>query len=91
MRLFTAEAFTLVVSGCLAGLAIMLAVRLCINSAGIMYQPPNSSNVVRLLVDIDGVRTILTFALMTLLGVVAAYVPARQAARRAIINSLGHV
>jgi putative ABC transport system permease protein len=91
VRLFTAEAFTLVVSGCLMGLCIMLAVRFGINSAGITYQPPNSSNVVRLLVDVDVVRTAMTFALMTVLGVVAAYVPARQAARRTIINSLGHV
>jgi putative ABC transport system permease protein len=91
VRLFTIEALTLVVSGCVIGLAFMLAVRLCVNAAGIMYQPPNSSKVVHLLIDVDGMRTAATFALMTLLGVMAAYIPARRAARQAIVNSLEHV
>lgn len=91
VRLFTIEALTLVVSGCVIGLAFMLVVRVCVNAAGIMYQPPNSSKVVHLLIDIDGMRTAVTFVLMTLLGAVAAYIPARQAARQTIVNSLEHV
>jgi putative ABC transport system permease protein len=91
VRLFATEALTLVLIGSAAGMTITALVRLAVNSAGITYQPPNSSNVVRLLVDLDPVRIGLTFALMAILGVFAAYLPARNAARRPIIDSLAHV
>jgi putative ABC transport system permease protein len=91
LRLFATEAFLLVVIGCAAGLVFTLLVRLAVNTAGITYTPPNSSNVVRLIVELDVPRMARTFVLLSVLGIAAAFFPARAAARKQIIDSLGHV
>ncbi len=90
LRLFTTEAFMLVVLGCAGGLLVTLLVRFAVNSAGITYTPPNSSNVVSLMVDLDLPRMARTFVMLSLLGVGAAWFPARTAARKPVIDSLGH-
>jgi putative ABC transport system permease protein len=46
---------------------------------------------VPLLVDLDVGRTIFTFILMGVVGTLAAYTPARRAAKKDIIDALGHV
>lgn len=91
VRLFATEACILVVLGCAAGLLFTVLVRFAVNTAGITYTPPNSSNVVRLLVDFDVPKISMTFIVLSLLGIVAAFLPARSAARKQIIDSLGHV
>ncbi|NBD09914.1 MULTISPECIES: ABC transporter permease [Corallococcus] len=91
LRLFTTEAFVLVVIGCTAGVLFTLLVRLVINSAGITYTPPNSSNVVKLMVDLDVPRMVRAFLMLSVLGVTAAFFPARKASRKPIIDTLGHV
>ena len=53
--------------------------------------PPNSASPVPLLVDMDVGRTVFTFILMGLVGTLAAYMPARRAAKKDIIDALGHV
>jgi putative ABC transport system permease protein len=91
VRLFTTEAAVLVGLGCVIGLGLTLLVRLAVNHSGIRYVPPNSSNLVRLLVDIDVGNMVLAFVVICALGALSALLPARRAARQPIIDSLGHV
>lgn len=91
VRLFTTESMLLSLLGCGLGLLITLAVRWGINLANISYVPPNSVSPVPLLVDLDAGRIAFTFALMGVVGTLAAYMPARRAARKDIIDALGHV
>jgi putative ABC transport system permease protein len=91
VRLFTLESMLLSLLGCVSGLALSLLVRWGVNAADISYIPPNSASPVPLLVDIDVARTVFAFILMGLVGTLAAYLPARRAANRDIIDALGHV
>lgn len=91
VKLFTLESMLLTVLGCVTGLFIMLAVLWGINLAGISYVPPNSAREVQLEVDWDASRVMFTFVLMAIVGTLAAYMPARRAAKKAIIDALGHV
>ncbi len=91
IRLFTTESMLLSLIGCITGLVIALLVRWGINVAEISYTPPNSATSVPLLVDLDRARITFTFVLMCIVGTLAAYLPARRAARSDIIDALGHV
>ena len=91
IRLFTTESMLLTLIGCAAGLLITLLVRWGVNAADISYIPPNSAGRVPLLIDMDILRTLFTFILMGLVGTLAAYMPARRAAKKDIIDALGHV
>jgi putative ABC transport system permease protein len=66
-------------------------VRWGLNAAHISYVPPNQTAPVPLLVDLDLARILFTAAVMALVGALAAWVPARRAARQPIIDALGHV
>lgn len=91
MCLFTVESLILALIGCAIGLALTLGIRYGINLAHISYTPPNSASSVPLLVDIDAARIVFTALMMLTVGTLAAYLPARRAARQAIIDALGHV
>lgn len=91
VRLFTIESMLLTLIGCATGLLIMLVVRWGINVADISYVPPNSSSRTSLLIDLDASRVMFTFLLMGVVGTLAAYMPARRVAKKAIIDALGHV
>jgi putative ABC transport system permease protein len=91
VRLFTTESMLLTLIGCAVGLLITLGVRWGINLANISYVPPNSVSPVPLLVDMDTGRVLFTFVLMGVVGTLAAYLPARRAAKKDIIDALGHV
>lgn len=91
IRLFVMEALLLVVLGCFGGLALTVLVRLGVNAADITYQPPNSTDKVRLLIGFDVAKVVATALLLGALSVVAAFLPARRAARQLIIDALGHV
>ena len=91
VKLFTAESLMLTLLGCLTGLLLTFGVRYGINVAHISYTPPNSASAVPLLVDMDFWRTMFTLVLMVVVGTLAAYLPARRAAKQAIIDALGHV
>ena len=91
VRLFATESMLLTLIGCVAGLALTLLVRWGVNIANISYIPPNSVSPMPLLVDLDGGRIILTFFLIGMVGTLAAYMPARRAAKKDIIDALGHV
>ena len=91
VRLFATEAAVLVGLGCALGLILTLLVRFAVNHAGIRYIPPNSSNLVNLLVDLDPAKMLLAFLVICGMGALSALLPARRAARAPIIDSLGHV
>jgi putative ABC transport system permease protein len=91
VRLFMVEALLLCLVGCLTGLLLTIAVRAGINAADISYVPPNSTSPVPLLVDFDISRAAVTALLMLAVGALAAWLPARRAARQPIIEALGHV
>ena len=91
IRLFTMESMLLSLIGCITGLLLALLVRWGVNAANISYIPPNSASPVPLLVDLDVGRTVVTFIMMGLVGTLAAYMPARRAANKDIIDALGHV
>jgi putative ABC transport system permease protein len=91
IRLFATEAAVLVGLGCTLGLVITLLVRIAVNHSGIRYVPPNSSNLVALLVDLDPAKMALAFVVICSLGALSALLPARKAAHQPIIDSLGHV
>jgi putative ABC transport system permease protein len=91
IRLFTMESMLLTLIGCVTGLLLTLLVRWGVNAADISYIPPNSAGRVPLLIDMDIMRTLFTFLLMGVVGTLAAYMPARRAAKKDIIDALGHV
>ncbi|NMM28156.1 MAG: ABC transporter permease [Glaciimonas sp.] len=91
VKLFTTESMLLTLIGCITGLLITVVVRWGINVAAISYVPPNSASRVPLLVDLDVGRILFTFMLMGVVGTVAAYMPAKRAAKKDIIDALGHV
>ena len=91
VRLFTTESMLLTVIGCTVGLLVTLGVRWGINVANISSTPPSSASPVPLLVDLDVGRVVFTFVLMAVVGTLAAYLPARRAAKKPIIDALGHV
>lgn len=91
VRLFVGEAALLALIGCITGLLLTLAVRHGINLSGISYVPPNQTAPVPLLVDLDSARILVTAVMMAGVGALAAWVPARRAARQPIIEALGHV
>lgn len=89
-KLFAIESAYLVLAGCFAGLAITLLVRTGLNALEIQYTPPNSSNVVALVVGFDWIRTLVCFVSLMAVGLLAAIIPARNAARKPIIDALAH-
>ncbi len=91
VRLFTLESMLLTMIGCTIGLFVTLIVRWGINVAKISYVPPDSAGAVPLLIDMDIERTLFTFLFMSIVGTLAAYIPARSAAKKDIIDALGHV
>jgi len=91
VKLFTVESLMLTLLGCVAGLLLTFGLPYIVDILHLSYTPPNSVNSVRLLVDIDFERTLFTLILMLVVGTLAAYLPARRAAQKAIIDALGHV
>jgi len=91
VRLFVGEAALLVLLGCAVGLLLTLGVRYGINVADIAYVPPNQTEPVPLLVDLDAARIAFTALMMAVVAAFAAWMPARRAARQPIIDALGHV
>jgi putative ABC transport system permease protein len=90
-RLFSTEGMILAVLGCVAGALITVLVRLAVNKAHITYVPPNFSDAVPLLVDLDIGTAVTTFLFITILATAAAFAPAVGASRKAIVDALGHV
>jgi putative ABC transport system permease protein len=91
VRIFTTESLLLTLLGCASGLLITILVRYGINVADISYTPPNSVSATPLLIDLDVRRIVFTFVLMGIVATLAAWLPARRAAKMQIIDALGHI
>ncbi len=91
VRIFTMESLLLTLIGCASGFLITVLVRYGINVADISYTPPNSVSPTPLLIDLDIRRIVFTFVLMGIVATLAAYMPARRAAKMQIIDALGHI
>lgn len=89
--LFILEAVLLVVVGTLTGLLLTSLARYGVNAADIRYVPPSATSPVSLYIGFDSPRTMTAAGVLGVLAVVAAFLPARRAARNPIIESLGHV
>ena len=91
IRLFVGEAMLLTLIGCMLGLILTVIVKYLIDFADISYVPPNQSEPVPLLVDLDVTRMFFTTLVMMVVGTLAAWLPAQRAADQPIIDALGHV
>lgn len=91
VRIFTTESLLLTLIGCGTGFLLTVLVRYGINVADISYTPPNSVSPTPLLIDLDMRRIVFTCVLMGIVATLAAYLPARRAANKVIIDALGHV
>ncbi|MEK7703115.1 MAG: FtsX-like permease family protein [Nitrospirota bacterium] len=89
--LFSLEGTLLSLLGCGIGLPLIFLISQGINQAGIVYIPPDSSELVPLLIDLDFLRMGQSFLVLVLLTTVSALVPARSASRIKIVDALGHV
>lgn len=89
--LFVSEALMLVLVGIVAGLLLTALTRVGVNAADIRYVPPGNTNSVPIYIGFDTARTVLAGAVLAVLAVLAAFFPARRAARHSITESLGHV
>jgi len=91
IRLFAFEGAILGILGASAGLALTAVGRLVVAAADIRYKPPGVAELVQ--VEVDLVPTVLAagFAVFVALSVVSAAMPARRAARKSIVDALGHV
>ena len=91
VALFSVEALLLAAVGVAVGVLVTLIVVFIVNSMGISYVPPSSSDRVPLLVDVLPGTMLFTFVLLALLTSIAAFFPASGASRKRIVDALGHV
>lgn len=91
VRLFATEALLIVLLGCLIGLVVAFGLRHAINAAGLGFTPPNATTRVPLTVGVDALRLLQAILLLSVCGTVVAWWTARRAARKPIIDLLGHV
>jgi putative ABC transport system permease protein len=91
VTLFSVEALLLAAAGVAVGFVITLIVVFVVNSMGVSYVPPGSSDRVPLLVDILPGTMAVIFLLLAMLTAVAALFPASGASRKPIVDALGHV
>lgn len=90
--LFLLEGFLLGVVGSAVGAAASFVLRLILNASGIMLPPPPGGTRGTILhVDFIPLAYGLGFAIMSLTLLVAAWWPARRAARLNPVEALGHV
>jgi putative ABC transport system permease protein len=90
-RLFSIEGLLLGLAGCLVGAVATSLLTGLIDGAGIHYTPPGYSTPVSLSVLLLPSTQAVAAVLLTLIGALAALLPARRAARLDIVDALGHV
>ena len=87
-RLFALEAALLSAGACVAGLVVTVAVATLVNRAGLTYRPGIMATPIPLGVAVDALRYAQTAALLVALSILAAWRPARRAARGRIPDAL---
>lgn len=89
--LFATEGALLGLLGSGMGFLFFFAVYALITAAHPTYVPPGSSNPVPLQVDLVWAFLVQSLLFLSILALLAAYVPARKSARMTIVDALGHV
>ncbi|MFM7848819.1 MAG: ABC transporter permease [Rubrivivax sp.] len=89
--MFVLEAMLMVLAACALGAVAVVGLEALINALDISYRPPNATELVRLRIDIDWVKSAGAAVLMTALGTLAAFLPARRAGKQSIPTALAHV
>lgn len=89
--LFICEALLLVIIGLIVGLILSFITRFGVNLLDIRWIPPGNTMTLPIYIGVDLQRTAIAGVVLTLLAIVAAYIPARRAAHNSITESLGHV
>ncbi len=91
-RLFLLEGVAVGALGCLAGAICSLAARALLNAAEIVLPaPPGVAHAVRLFLQLYPAAYLAAGAGMLLAALLAAWLPARRAGRRSIVEALTHV
>lgn len=91
-NMFICEGLVLGIVGALIGLVVALAVAAVVNRSGLSWTPPARIDAVPLTVRVWGEWRLmgLTFAGLTIVAVLSAWVPARRAAHLHIVDALRH-
>jgi putative ABC transport system permease protein len=89
--LFATEGALLGLLGSAAGLLLFFAVYVAITAAHPSYVPPGSSNPVPLRVDLVWSSLLRSVFSLSVLALIAAYLPARRSAKMTIVDALGHI
>jgi len=92
LTMFLAEALAIALLGCAAGALFALVVRAGLNASGIMLPPPpGATHGMPIHVRFYGLAYAAGLTAMILTMSIAAYFPARRAARVSIVEALAHV
>jgi len=89
--LFVLEGVLIVLGGCLVGVLITEVCALLINHSGLTYTPPDATEAVPFTVRLVGENLFGSVFTLVVLSALAAYLPARRASRKPIVEALGHV
>jgi len=92
-RLFVLEGSLLGVSGAVSGALFALATAAVVNQLGLTWLPPGSGDRLPLVLLVSNVPTMVvgTTLGLSLIATLSAWLPARRAARLAIVDALRHV
>lgn len=91
VSLFSMEGMLLALLGGLIGVITSMLLAGVVNALDMSYVPPNFSDKVSLQVELQFTQLLLVFAFFLPLGAMSALVPAWSAAKRSIVDALGHV
>jgi putative ABC transport system permease protein len=91
-RMFLAESAVIAIAGCVAGAVLALAIRAALNASGIVLPPPpGATHGVPINVKFYPLAYVAgVIAMLGTMGI-AAWAPARRAARIPIVDALAHV
>ena len=91
-RMFLAESAVIAVTGCVAGAVLALVIRAALNASGIVLPPPpGATHGVPINVKLYPLAYVAGMIAMVATMGIAAWAPARRAARIPIVDALAHV
>ena len=90
IRLFCVEGFLLGLIGVAVGALLAVLLAALVNGSAIVYTPPGLSDTVTLEVELTPIFMIADGLILVALCALAAAIPARSAARKPIVDALGH-